>query len=66
MAEATTAKDDPKNWSDNALGVVPVFLAVEEVTKVVYAEVVAGTPENAAAFLGHLVAEFAQRILRSR
>ncbi len=43
--------------------VVPVFLAVEEVTKDVYAEVATPTPENAAAFLAHLVAEFPQRII---
>ena len=40
--------------------VVPVFLAVEEVTKDVYAEVATPTPE--AAFLAHLVAKFPQRI----
>jgi transposase len=48
---------------DNVRGVVfPVFLAVEEITKHVYAEVVDIAPENAAAFLTHLVAEFPQRI----
>ena len=40
----------------------PVFLAVEEVTKSVYAEVGKATPANAAAFLDHLVAEFPQKI----
>ena len=46
-----------------AFGVAfPVFLAVEEVTKLVYAEVGEATPENAAAFLDHLVAEFPQKI----
>ena len=41
---------------------VPVFLAVEEVTKHTYGEVAAATPENAAAFLARLVAEFPQKI----
>src|SRR5208337_520678 len=41
---------------------VPVFLAVEEVTKHAYAEVAEATPENAAAFLARLVAEFPQKI----
>ena len=40
-----------------------VLLAVEEVTKHLYAEVAEPTPENAAAFLAHLVAEFPQRII---
>jgi hypothetical protein len=40
----------------------PVFLAVEEVTKHVYAVVGEATPKNAAAFLAHLVAEFPQKI----
>ena len=42
--------------------VVEVFLAVEEVSKYVYAEVAQATPENAAAFLAHLLAEFPQMI----
>ena len=41
---------------------VPVFLAVEEVTKHAYGEVADATPENAAAFLARLVAEFPQKI----
>src|SRR5271166_477961 len=41
---------------------VPVFLAVEEVTKHAYGEVAEATPENAAAFLARLVAEFPQKI----
>ncbi len=41
----------------------PVLLAVEEVTKFVFAEVADLTPENAAAFLAGLVAEFTQRIV---
>jgi len=50
-------------FPDDILGVIhSVFLAVEEVTKDVYAGVAAVTPENAAAFFGHLVAEFPQRI----
>jgi hypothetical protein len=40
-----------------------VFLAVEEVTKHVYAEVVVVTPENAAAFLSNLVAQFPEKII---
>ncbi len=40
-----------------------VFLAIEEVTKHLYAEVIDTTPENAAAFLAHLVAEFPQKII---
>jgi len=39
-----------------------VFLAVEEVTKHVYGEMAEPTPENAAAFLARLVAEFPQKI----
>ncbi len=41
---------------------VPVFLAVEEVTKHVFAAVGKVTPESAAAFLALLVAEFPQKI----
>ena len=41
---------------------VPVFLAVEEVTKHTYGKVAEATPENAAAFLARLVAEFPQKI----
>jgi transposase len=41
---------------------VPVLLAVEEVTKHVYGQMVAATPENAVAFLDRLVAEFPQKI----
>ena len=44
--------------------VVTVFLAIEEVTKDVYAEVAAPTPESAAAFLAHLVAKFPQKIIK--
>ncbi len=39
-----------------------VFLAVEEVTKHAYAEVVEATPKYAAAFLGRLLAQFPQKI----
>jgi hypothetical protein len=49
---------------DDVLGVVyPVFLAVEEITKHVYAEVAEAKPENAAAFLANLVAQFAEKII---
>ena len=41
---------------------VSVFLAVEEVTKHAYGEMAEATPENAAAFLARLVAEFPQKI----
>jgi hypothetical protein len=40
-----------------------VFLAVEEVTKDVYAQVAVVTPENAAAFLVNLVAQFPEKII---
>ena len=39
------------------------MLAVEEITKHLYAEVAVPTPENAAAFLARLVGEFPQRIV---
>ena len=41
----------------------PVLLAVEEITKHVYAEVEEATPESAAAFLANLVAQFAEKII---
>ena len=48
----------------STLGVIfPVLLAVEEITKHVYAEVAAATPENAAAFLGRLVDQSPQKIV---
>jgi hypothetical protein len=51
---------------DDSIGVLySVFLAVEEITKDVYAEVSAATPENAAAFLVNLVAQSPERSLRS-
>jgi hypothetical protein len=40
-----------------------IFLALEEITKDAYAEVSAATPENAAAFLVNLVAQFAEKII---
>jgi hypothetical protein len=43
--------------------VTPVFLAVEEITKHLCAEVASATPENAAAFLARSVADFPQRII---
>jgi hypothetical protein len=42
--------------------VPPVFLAVEVITKHVYAAVGKATPKNAAAFLDRLVAQFPQKI----
>jgi len=47
----------------DGIGIVrEVFLAVEEITKDVYAAVTATTPENAAEFLARLVAQFPERI----
>jgi hypothetical protein len=40
-----------------------IFLAVEEITKDVYAEVTVATPENAAAFLANLIAQSRERII---
>ena len=48
---------------DHGIGVLyPVLLAVEEITKDVYAEVSQPTPEKAAAFLGRLVKQFPQKL----
>ena len=41
---------------------VPVLLAVEQVTKLAYGEMVEATPKNTVAFLARLVAEFPQKI----
>jgi hypothetical protein len=50
-------------FRDDILGVLfTVLLAVEEVTKCLYAEIAGATPQAAAAFLAHLVSEFPQRI----
>jgi hypothetical protein len=43
--------------------VVPVFLAVEEITKDVYAQAEFATPQNAGMFLGQLVAQSPQKII---
>ena len=49
---------------DGVLGLIfPVLLAVEEITKDVYAEVAAATPEKAAAFLVNLVAQSPEKII---
>jgi hypothetical protein len=40
-----------------------IILAVEEVTKYVYAEASTATPENAATFLNNLVAEYPKKII---
>jgi hypothetical protein len=40
-----------------------VFLAIEEITKDVYAEVTVATPENAAAFLVNLIAQCPEKII---
>jgi hypothetical protein len=51
-------------FPEGSFGVVfSVFLAVEELTKCVYAEVAGATPENAAAFLAHLVVECPKKIV---
>ena len=51
-------------FHDDIVGeIIFVLLAVEEITKHVYAEVASPTPENAAAFLARLVSEFPQRIV---
>ena len=51
-------------FHDDIVGeIIFVLLAVEEITKHVYAEVASPTPENAAAFLARLVSEFPQRII---
>ena len=48
---------------DDVFAEVPsVFLAVEEVTREVYAQVAKTTPKTAAAFLDRLVAQFPQKI----
>jgi hypothetical protein len=50
--------------ADDVIGVLyPVFLAVEEITKHVYAEVAEAKPENAAAFLVNLVAQVPEKII---
>ena len=49
---------------DDVIGVgFPVLIAVEEITKDVYAEVAGPTPENAAAFRVRLVAELPEKII---
>ena len=48
----------------DVIGVVlEVFLAIEEITKDVYAEVAAAKPENAARFLSNLVAQSPEKII---
>jgi hypothetical protein len=50
-------------FHDPDLGLIfPVLLAVEEITKHVYAEVAGATPEKAAAFLANLVAQSPEKI----
>jgi hypothetical protein len=49
---------------DGVLGLIfPVLLAVEEITKDVYAEATGATPENAATFLANLVAQSPEKII---
>jgi hypothetical protein len=53
-------------WRDpgDVIGVVlEVFLAIEEITKDVYAEVAAAKPENVARFLSNLVAQSPEKII---
>lgn len=55
-ALTVTFYDDP---IDHSVGIAcPILLAIEEVTKHLYAEVAEPTPENAAAFLARLVDQF--------
>jgi hypothetical protein len=49
-------------FPNDDFGVIPVFLAVENVSKHLYAEIAQASPETAATFLDRLVAEFPQRI----
>jgi hypothetical protein len=49
---------------DDGIGLgFEILLAIEEITKDVYAEVTVATAENAAAFLTNLVAHFAEKII---
>ena len=49
---------------DDGIGLLySVFLAVEEITKDVFAEVAEPTPEKAAAFLGRLVDQSSQKVI---
>jgi hypothetical protein len=49
---------------DDSMGVLySVFVAVEEITKDVYAEVSSATPEEAAAFLVNLIAQSPEKII---
>jgi transposase len=58
-ALTVTFYDDP---IDHSIGIAwEVFLAVEEVTKHLYAEAAGRSPEDAAAFLARLVAQFPQK-----
>jgi hypothetical protein len=51
-------------FPDPVLGLLlPVLLAVEQITKHVYAEIAGATPEKAAAFLANLVAQFPETII---
>ena len=51
-------------FHDPVLGLIfTVLLAVEEITKHVYAEIAGATPEKAAAFLVRLVEQFPQKIV---
>ena len=59
-ALTVTFYDDPL---DHSIGMAfEIFLAIEEVTKRLYAEVAGHSPENAAAFLAHLVDQSPQDV----
>jgi hypothetical protein len=58
--EITAVKIDAPN--DVFAEVPPVFLAVEDATREVYAQVATTTPKTAAAFLDRLVTQFPQKI----
>jgi hypothetical protein len=59
-----TAQEVTFRDPDDSIGLCfEILLAIEEITKDVYAEVKATTPENAAAFLANLVAHFPEKII---
>jgi hypothetical protein len=61
--EITTNEVALRDPGDVIAIAVEVFLAIEEITKDVYAEVTVATAENAAAFLVNLVAQFPGKII---
>jgi hypothetical protein len=61
--EITTNEVAMRDPGDVIAVAVEVFLAIEEITKDVYAEVAAAKPENAAAFLVNLIAQSPEKII---